>query len=94
MISLIAMKSDYIIKADQVYANLEKFEEVFEAEAIVIDRVKCLLARNEEIDDFCSEGICVNVYRKGNCYELFFLDYQMSLLVCEKQIIDFSVVKN
>ncbi|MBQ9425671.1 MAG: hypothetical protein IJU42_06975 [Erysipelotrichaceae bacterium] len=94
MISLIAMKSDYIIKADQVYANLEEFEEAFEAEAIVIDHVRCLLARNEEIADFCSEGICVNVCQNGNRYELFFLDYQMSLLVYEKQIIDFSVVKN
>ena len=91
MISLIASKSDYIIKADQVYRNLEEYEEIFEAEAEVIDTFKCMLARNEEISDFCADGICVSVYRNGNDYELFFLDYEMSVSVYEKQIIDFKV---
>ena len=91
MISLIASKSDYIIKADQVYRNLEEYEEIFEAEAEVIDTFKCMLARTEEISDFCTDGICVSVYRNGNDYELFFLDYEMSVSVYEKQIIDFKV---
>ena len=91
MISLIALKSDYILKADQVYRNLEEYEEIFEAEAKVIDTFKCMLARNEEIADFCRDGICVSVYRTGNDYELFFLDYEMSVFVYEKQIIDFKV---
>ena len=91
MISLIALKSDYILKADQVYANLEEYQEIFEAEAEVIDVFKCLLARNEEINDFCTDGICVSVFQNGNDYELFFLDYEMSVSVYEKQIIDFRV---
>lgn len=91
MISLIASKSDYIIKADQVYRNLEEYEEIFEAEAEVIDTFKCMLVRNEEISDFCTDGICVSVYHNGNDSELFFLDYEMSVSVYEKQIIDFKV---
>ena len=89
MICLIAAKSDYITKADMAYANLEKFEEVFEAEAKVIDHFKCLLARDEEIEDFYVDGIYVAVYQNNEGYELHFLDYRMSLSVYEKQIIAF-----
>ena len=52
MTSLIAMKADYIIKADRVYKNLTEDEECFYYEAEVIDTFKCMLARREEAEDF------------------------------------------
>ncbi len=88
MMSLIAMKSDYIIKADQVYRNLLEDEECFYYEAHVIDAFKCMLARKEEIDDFYAGGIRVSVYQTGEGYDLYYLDYRMSLSVYEDKIVD------
>lgn len=91
MMSLIAAKSDYIIKADQVYANLQKAEEDFEAEAYVIDTFKCMLARREEITDFYTNGISVSVYQTTNGYELCYLNYILDVTVYEERIVDFSL---
>ena len=89
MMSLIAIKSDYIIKADQVYKNLIEDEECFYYEAHVIDVFKCMLARKEEIDDFFFDGIRVNVYQSGEGYDLYYLQYRLSLSVYEDRIVDF-----
>ena len=89
--SLIAAKSDYIFKADQVYRNLRDFEETFESEAQVINFAKCVLIRNEELQDFNVNGISVSVYEDHDGYELHYLDYVMDLSVYEDQIIAFDV---
>ena len=94
MMSLIAAKSDYIVKANSVYRNLQDFEEVFAYEAAVLNRAKCILVRDEELEDFNVDGINVSVYRSKNGYQLNYLDYVMDIDVYEKQIIDFSVRKN
>ena len=91
--SLIAAKSDYIMKADIVYQNLQEYEEIFESEALVINHLKCLLLREEDIDDFNVEGIIVNVYNSSDGYQLFFENYVMEVSVYEKQIVSFSVKK-
>ncbi|MBR5341334.1 MAG: hypothetical protein IK151_05345 [Erysipelotrichaceae bacterium] len=91
--SLIAAKSDYIMKADIVYQNLQEYEEIFESEALVINHLKCLLLREEDIDDFNVEGINVNVYNSSDGYQLFFENYVMEVSVYEKQIVSFSVKK-
>ncbi len=91
ILSLIALKSDYIAKADQVYGNLEEFELLFEQEALIIDHMKCLLARNEEIGDFCAGSTCVSVFRDGEAYLLYFSDLFMRVDVCDRQIVGFEV---
>ena len=93
MMSLIAAKADYTIKADLVFANLEECEEDFEAEAFVIDAFKCMLARKEEIGDFETHGIHVNVYRKNEGYELYYLDCRISVSVYEDMIVDFCLYR-
>ena len=90
LISLIAAKSDYIEKASETYENLREFEEIFEVEAAVIDSFKCMLARDEEIEDFVTDGIYVAVYMSNEGYELHFLDYRMRITTYERQIIDFQ----
>lgn len=91
MTAMIIAKSDYIYKADLVYENLKEYEDVFRMEAIVIDRVKCMLVRNEELDDFSIQGIYVSVYHQENGYDLYFGAYHMKLVVYEKQIIDYAM---
>ena len=93
MMSLIAAKADYIIKADLVFANLEKCEEDFETEAFVIDAFKCMLARKEEIGNFETHGIYVSVYWKKDGYELHYLDCRMSVIVYEDMIVDFYLYR-
>ena len=91
MMSLIAAKSDYIFKADQVYRNLREFEESFESEAQVINYAKCVLIRKEELEDFYVNGISVSVYENHDGYELHYLDFVMDISVYEDQIIAFDV---
>ena len=91
MMSLIAAKSDYIIKADQVYENLQECEECFSYEAAVLRRFRCMLARREEIRDYDTEGIRVRVFQISGGYELHYLNYQMSVSVYEDMIVDFTL---
>ena len=91
MSSLIAAKADYIIKADRVYRNLQEAQDAFEAEALVLDVFKCMLARGEEIDDFTASGIRVYVFYSTEGYELYYLDFHMSVSVFENRIADYSV---
>ena len=91
MMALIAVKSDYIEKANLAYSNLKEHEEIFELEAQILSYAKCCLLRNEELDDFYTYGTSVYVYQTSNGYELCFDDYQMYIEVYDKQIVDFSV---
>ena len=93
MMSLIAVKADYVYKANTIYARLEEFEELFEAEAAVLSYAKCALMRQAPLDDYAANGIYVSVYNSGNGYDLYFLDYVMEIDVYEKQIVNFSTRK-
>ena len=91
MMAIIAAKSDYIYKANLIYANLIKHEEVFEIEAQIISHVKCSLLRNEKLDDFYISGIEVDVYQTSNGYELYFDNYHIDIQVYDKQIVGFEI---
>lgn len=89
--SLIAVKSDYISKANKAYANLAEYESTFEKEAYVLSYVKSTLLRNEKLEDFCINGVDVSVYEMSNGYQLYFDDYVMDVETYEKQIINFEL---
>ena len=89
MMTLIAMKNDYIYKANNVYINLKEYEDIFEIEASVLSYAKCYLIHNDELDDFIVNGIYVNVYGSNSSYELYFYDYYMHIEVYDRQIIDY-----
>lgn len=91
MMTVILAKSDYLKTANDVYYNLQENEKIFESEAIVLNYIKCMIIRNEEIDDFYVDGIYVNVYENSNGYELYFEDYVMNIDVYDKQIINFDI---
>lgn len=91
MMSLIAIKSDYIYKANNVYINLKEYEDIFELEALVLTYAKCYLIQNNELNDFIVNGIYVCTYGSGNNYELYFDNYVMKIDVYERMIIDYSM---
>lgn len=91
MLSLITAKSDYIYKANMAYENLNEASELFRQEAYVMNRFKCMLAREEDIDDFVVNGIYVNVYQNNNGYDLYFDSYHINTVVYDKQIVSFEV---
>ncbi len=91
MMSLIAAKADYIYKADMIYERLEGFAKLFEVEAKILTYAKCVLIKDEELDDFSAGGTNVSVYNNGNGYDLYFLDYVMEIDVYERQIVNFTV---
>lgn len=94
IMSIVTAKTDYIIKANSVYLNLEEYEKVFRLEALIINHIKCLLVRNETLDDFMIDGVYVSVYGHNDEYDLYFHDYVISITVYEKQIVDFVIKRN
>ena len=94
IMAIVAVKSDYIVKANEVYCNLREAEETFAKEAAVIGYTKCILARNEELHSFEIGGIAVDVYETHNGYDLYFEGYVLTLIVYERQIIDYSLVRS
>ena len=91
LLSVIAAKSDYLYKANEVFYNLQEYEDTFNYEAQILSYVKCILLRNEELDDFDINGIYVSVYDTSSGYELLFDTYTMEIEVYDKQIVDFSI---
>lgn len=93
ILTVILAKSDYLYTANTAYINLKKAENTFEKEAYVISYIKCKLLRNEEIDDYMTNGVFVSVYETTNGYELYFDNYRISIEVYDKQIIDYDIEK-
>lgn len=93
LMSLIALKSDYIYKADRVYRNLQESEEVFEMEAQVLNRFKCMLLQKAEIEDFSTGSLYVEVASTNDGYRLFFADYVMNVTIYDKLIVSFNTNK-
>lgn len=93
LLSVIAVKSDYLYKANEVYYNLQEYEEVFNLEAQILSYIKCVLLRNEQLEDFVTNDCYVTVYETTNGYELLFDNYVMDIDVYDKQIIDFVTTK-
>lgn len=92
--AVIAVKSDYIVKANEVYGNLKEAEEVFAKEAAVLNHVKCVLVRNEELLPFSVSGISVDVYETREGYDLYFDGYVMTLTVYDRQVIDYRLIRS
>ena len=88
-VMMISMKSEYILAADNVYMNLRENEKTFATEAAVLSRAKCILIRNETLEDFSVNGISVRVFGDNGIYELYFAGYRLEIYVYEKQIVDF-----
>ena len=89
--TLIALKSEYIICANKVYYNLLKAQEVFELEANVIYYAKCYLANNEYLNNFEINGYEVMVYNTNQGYDLYIENYCINLITYEKQILSFHI---
>lgn len=92
--ALIALKADYIYKANSIYKKLQDFEDVFEIEANIINYAKCVIVHDEPLTDFGVMGVYVSVYETSKGYDLYYLDYIMNLNVYDRQIIDFSISRN
>lgn len=94
LMSLILAKSNYIEVADNIYQQLEQYQDTFNMEAKVLNYVKCCLARNEELVDFYVDGIDVRVSNNNSGYSLYFDNYVIDIEVYEKQIVNFSFSQN
>ena len=93
LVSVIALKSDYIYKANTIYSNLKEYEQIYYKEAFVLNYAKCCLVQNVELSDYYVNGINVSVFKNNNGYDLFFDGYKISIYLYEKQIIDYYFSK-
>lgn len=88
------MKNDYIIAGNEVYSNLKEYETVLAREAHILDYVKCVLLREETLEDFYTYGTYVFVYEVTNGYTLYFDDYRLDIEVYEKQIVSTNLERS
>ena len=87
---IIAM-NNYLYLSNKTYKELEEYIDVFEKESIVIDKFKCLLLQEEEIDDFSVNGNNVNVYKNNNEYTLLFDGLTLQLFTKDKMIMSYQL---
>lgn len=87
---MIAM-NNYLYLSNKTYKELEEYIDIFEKESIVIDRFKCLLLREEEIDDFSVNGNSVSVYKNNNEYTLLFDNLTLQLFTKDKMIMSYQL---
>ena len=87
---IIAM-NNYLYLSNKTYKELEEYIDIFEKESIVIDKFKCLLLQEEEIDDFSVNGNNVNVYKNNNEYTLLFDDLILQLFTKDKMIMSYQL---
>lgn len=87
------MKSDYIYSSNEVYSNLSTYEDEFSKQAKVISSFKCMLLRNEEVEDFIIDGIYVSVFNNDDSAILYFDDYVLDVDIKDKMIIDYDISK-
>lgn len=83
--------NNYLYLSNKTYKELEEYIDIFEKESIVIDRFKCLLLREEEIDDFSVNGNSVNVYKNNNEYTLLFDNLTLQLFTKDKMIMSYQL---
>lgn len=91
MMNLVTMKSDFILSANSVYSNLKEYEKDFSIQAKVISSFKCMLLRNEEIEDYVVDGIQVNVFLNNDSAVIYFDDYVLNVDIKDKQIINYDI---
>lgn len=87
---IIAM-NNYLHLSNKTYKELEEYIDIFEKESIVIDKFKCLLLQEEEIDDFSINGNNVNVYKNNNEYTLLFDGLTLQLFTKDKMIMSYQL---
>ena len=87
---IIAM-NNYLYLSNKTYKELEEYIDIFEKESIVIDKFKCLLLQEEEIDDFSVNGNNVNVYKNDNEYTLLFDGLTLQLFTKDKMIMSYQL---
>ena len=83
--------NNYLYLSNKTYKELEEYIDVFEKESIVIDKFKCLLLQEEEIDDFSVNGNNVNVYKNNNEYTLLFDGLTLQLFTKDKMIMSYQL---
>ena len=87
---IIAM-NNYLYLSSKTYKELEEYIDIFEKESIIIDKFKCLLLQEEEIDDFSINGNNVNVYKNNNEYTLLFDGLTLQLFTKDKMIMSYQL---
>lgn len=88
---MILAKSDMIYKSDLALVNLNDYKDSFYYIANIINKAKCTLIQNEELDDFMIDGRIVNVYTNSEGYDLYFEKYKITLVVYDSMIIDYEI---
>lgn len=74
-----------------VYNNLKEYQDLFSKETYIINHIKCLLVREEEVNSFYLDGFLVEVMENSYGYDVYFDNYLMSIETSDKQIIDYKI---
>lgn len=84
--------NSYLMLSNNTYYELEKYQETFSLEAKILEKFKCLILK-EEINDFYIEGNEIKVFKEDDKYYLSFNNQVLEVLVKDKMIFDFKLIK-
>ena len=88
MMNLISLKCLEMTTVDKVFIDLQDLETDMRRDAMIAERFKCMLIRNEKIADFECGGISVMVFADDEGYVLYYDDMMMQMAVNDRQIVD------
>ena len=91
MMNLIFNKIDYIISANTIYNRFRQSQDSFYKQALIIEKAKCMLLQDDNLENFYVDGCFVSVYSYGNRYGLYFDNYCIEIDVYERQIISMKM---
>ena len=90
VLSLMNLISDYLLNANQIYADLLAYNADFKMEVAIIAQAGCQLLENDDIEDFYLDGVYVNVEKNDNSYLLTCADLKLRIETQQRMITYYS----
>lgn len=91
VIEMIMIYTNYLIMANSVYSELNEFYDDFVIEAQMIQKAKCILNCDGDLNNFEIEAGPVIVTRYDNEYYLNCNGLSLTLVVDDRMIVDYKV---
>ena len=89
-LTMISAMNNYLYLSNQTYKELEEYTKIYKIESIILDKVKCMLLREEELIDFNIDDYYVEIYGNDNNYSLYVDNLIIDINIKDKMIISFE----
>ena len=92
VMSFLSLYLHHLNSANEVHIALKERNAIFAKEATLILHLKCQLLNYGSLNDFVLDGSVVNIYTKGNAYEVYWRDLILELEIYDREIYDYTLI--